>query len=235
MSIFAIGDLHLSFQENKPMSVFGENWRNHENKIEKDWIEKVKSNDTVLLVGDFSWAMDLENTQEDFKYINKLKGEKILLKGNHDYWWNTVTKMKKYLKENNFEKIDFLYNNSFEIERNIIAGTKGWTISEEEEDKRLIKREALRLELSIQDGIKKYGENKPIIVCMHYPPITINQIHRKQSTIFMGIMKKYKVKQCIYGHLHSNSIQEAVIGEVEGINLKLVSADAMDFKLYQVQ
>ena len=208
MSIYTIGDLHLSFQENKPMDIFGENWKNHEEKIKKDWLNKVKEEDTVILPGDFSWAMYLENTYEDFKYLNQLPGKKILLRGNHDYWWNTITKMKNYLKENNFNNIDFLQNNSFEIENNIIVGTKGWTISEEEEDKRLIKRESIRLELSIQDGIKKYGANKPIIAFMHYPPITIHQVEKNKTTAFVEILKKYNIKECIYGHLHSNSIKE---------------------------
>lgn len=235
MSIYTIGDLHLSFQENKPMDIFGENWKNHEEKIKKDWLNKVKEEDTVILPGDFSWAMYLENTYEDFKYLNQLPGKKILLRGNHDYWWNTITKMKNYLKENNFNNIDFLQNNSFEIENNIIVGTKGWTISEEEEDKRLIKRECIRLELSIQDGIKKYGANKPIIAFMHYPPITIHQVEKNKTTAFVEILKKYNIKECIYGHLHSNSIKEAVEGEYQGINFKLVSADGLDFKLFKLR
>ena len=148
MSIYAIGDLHLSFGENKPMDIFGKNWEKHEEKIKKDWMEKVKKEDYVLLPRDFSWSMYLEDSYEDFKYLNSLPGKKILLKGNHDYWWTTVTKMRRYLKENEFENINFLYNNSYEIEGNIIVGTRGWVQSNEEEDKKLVKRELLRLELS---------------------------------------------------------------------------------------
>ena len=232
MSIYAIADLHLSFQENKPMSIFGENWEDHEEKIKKDWKEKVKKEDIVLMPGDFSWAMDLKNTYEDFKYLNNLPGKKIMLKGNHDYWWTTQTKMKKYLKENNFKNIEFLYNNSYEYENKIIVGTRGWTISEEEENKKIIKRELIRLELSIKDGINKYGKEKEIILCMHYPPITMHQIQNNQTTEFMQTMKKYNIKNCIYGHLHGTSIKEAVQGKIDGINFKLVSADALNFKLY---
>ena len=235
MSIYTIGDLHLSFQENKPMDIFGENWKNHEEKIKKDWLNKVKEEDTVILPGDFSWAMYLENTYEDFKYLNQLPGKKILLRGNHDYWWSTLTKMRKYLEDNEFHNIDFMQNNSFEIEDNIIVGTRGWTISEDSEDKRLVERETIRLELSIKDGIEKFGSEKPIIAFMHYPPITVHQVAKNETTEFMEILKKYNIEECFYGHLHSNSIKEAVEGLYGGINLKLVSADGLGFKLYKVK
>ena len=235
MSIYAIGDLHLSFQENKPMSIFGENWQNHEEKIAIDWKSRVKEEDTVILPGDFSWAMYLENTYEDFKYLNQLPGKKILLRGNHDYWWSTLTKMRKYLEDNDFHNIDFMQNNSFEIEDSIIVGTRGWTISEDSEDKRLVERETIRLELSIKDGIEKFGREKPIIAFMHYPPITVHQVAKNETTKFMETLKKYHIKECMYGHLHSSSIRDAVEGFYDGVNLKLVSADGLDFKLYKVK
>ena len=230
MAIYTIGDLHLSFETNKPMDIFGTNWEKHEEKIKKDWQEKVKEEDLVVLPGDFSWAMYLNETQKDFEFINQLPGKKLLLKGNHDYWWSTVTSMRKYIKEKGFENIDFLYNNSYEFENQIIVGTRGWTISEEAEDIRLTKREIDRLELSIKDGISKYGEDKEIIVFMHYPPIT----RSCKNTDYIKIMKKYNVKKCFYGHLHAGSIQDAVEGTVEGIQLKLVSADGIDFKLLKI-
>ena len=229
MSIFAIGDLHLSFQENKPMDIFGENWEEHDEKIKIDWLSKVKETDLVLLPGDFSWAMYLENTFEDFKYLNNLPGKKILLKGNHDYWWTTLTRMRKYLEENEFKNIDFLHNNSYEYDGYIIAGTRGWTQSDDSEDIRLVEREVGRLELSIKDGIQKYGEDKPIIVNMHYPPISNNR-----ESPFVEVMKKYNVKKCIYGHLHGASISEAIEGEHDGIEFKLVSSDSLNFNLWKV-
>ena len=116
MSIFAIADLHLSFNTDKPMNVFGDNWQNHEEKIKQSWLNKVTDNDLVLLPGDFSWAMCLEEAKADFEFLSKLPGKKLLLKGNHDYWWTTLTKMREFVKENNFENIDFLYNNSYEFE-----------------------------------------------------------------------------------------------------------------------
>ncbi len=230
MAIYVIGDLHLSYNTNKPMDIFGQNWKNYEEKIKQDWQEKVKTEDTVILPGDFSWAMYLEETEKDFEYINNLLGKKILLKGNHDYWWTTLTSMRRYIKEKNFENIDFLYNNSYEFENKIIVGTRGWTISEEQEDIRLTNREIERLELSIKDGISKYGENKEIIAFMHYPPVTKNNI----NTEYIKIMKKYNIKKCFYGHLHANSIQEAIEGDIQGIQLKLVSADGLDFKLLKI-
>ena len=230
MAIYVIGDLHLSFSTNKPMDIFGRNWQNYEEKIKKDWLLKVKTEDTVILPGDFSWAMYLDETEKDFEFINNLPGKKILLKGNHDYWWTTVTSMRKYIKEENFENIDFLYNNSYEIENKIIAGTKGWNISEEQEDIRLTKREVARLELSIKSGIEKYGNDKEIIVFMHYPPLTKTNI----DTDYTRLMKKYGIKRCYYGHLHANSIKDAVEGNVDGIEYKLVSSDGLDFKLLEI-
>ena len=234
MAIFAIAELHLSFNENKPMNIFGEKWQNHEEKIKQDWLKKVTEKDTVLLPGDFSWSMYLKDTKADFEYLDKLPGRKILLKGNHDYWWSTLNKMQKYVEENNFKNIDFLYNNSYEVEGNIIAGTRGWVQSNEQEDKKMINRESIRLELSIKDGIQKFGEDKPIIICMHYPPY-IN--YNKQNLIdspFIEIMRKYNVKKCIYGHLHGESIKEAIQGNIKGIDTTLVSADGVDFKLIKI-
>jgi len=124
MAIWAIADLHLSFNEDKPMDVFGDNWKNHEEKIKQDWLAKVSDNDLVLLPGDFSWSMYLEDTLKDFEYLNNLPGKKILLKGNHDYWWATVTKMREFLEENNFKNIDFLHNNSYEYDGYIICRNK---------------------------------------------------------------------------------------------------------------
>lgn len=230
MAIYVIGDLHLSFSTNKPMDIFGRNWQNYEEKVKKDWLLKVKPEDTVILPGDFSWAMYLDETEKDFEFINNLPGKKILLKGNHDYWWTTLTSMRKYIKEENFENIDFLYNNSYEIENKIIAGTKGWNISDEQEDIRLTKREVARLELSIKSGIEKYGNDKEIIVFMHYPPLTKTNI----DTDYTRLMKKYGIKRCYYGHLHANSIKDAVEGNVDGIEYKLVSSDGLDFKLLEI-
>jgi len=236
MSIYVIGDLHLAFGENKPMDIFGDNWTNHSEKIKQDWLSKVKDEDTVILAGDFSWAMKLQNTIQDFEYLNELPGKKILLKGNHDYWWTTVTNMKKFLNENNIENIDFLYNNSFEIEDKIICGTRGWALSQENEteDQKIIDRELNRLKLSIESGIQNFGTTKEIIVFLHYPPITQTNILKNETTEFMKILKEYGIKKCYYGHLHGLGIKEAVNGNMDEIELKLISCDAVDFKLQKI-
>lgn len=236
MSIYIIGDLHLSFETNKPMNIFGQNWENHSEKIKKDWIEKVKPEDTIILAGDFSWATYLEEIYKDFNYLSQLPGKKILLKGNHDYWWTTVTSMKRYLEENNIENIEFLYNNSFLIEDKIIVGTRGWALLDSENSEKMINREAARLELSIKEGVEKYGKDKELICVMHYPPIS-NSLMKNEYTYnskFLDIMKKNNIKRCFYGHLHGASHKEAIEGIIEGIEFKLISADYLDFKLKKI-
>ena len=232
MSIYAIADLHLSFSTNKPMDIFGDNWENHSDKIKQNWLKIVKEEDTILLPGDLSWGMTFEEAKPDFEYLNSLPGRKILLKGNHDYWWGTANKIKQFLDENKFNNIDILYNNSYLIEDIIVCGTRGWTISNNtEDDEKILKREILRLELSLKDGIQKYGTDKEIIVCMHYPPINENF---KDDSEFMQIMKKYNVKKCVYGHLHGEAHKEAVQGNIEGIDLQLISSDYTNFDLIQL-
>ena len=229
MSIYAISDLHLSFNTDKPMNIFGDNWKNHEKKIQENWIRTIKNEDTVLLPGDFSWGMTFEEAKLDFEYLNRLPGRKIMLKGNHDYWWGTLNKIKAFFKSNNFNDIDILYNNSYLVEDKIICGTRGWTISgNDEENEKIYKRELLRLEISLKDGINKYGESKEIIVCMHYPPTNDTLMENSE---FIQIMKKYNVKKCVYGHLHGEAHREAIEGYIDRIEIKLVSCDYTEFKL----
>lgn len=237
MSIYVIADLHLSFNEPKPMNIFGSNWENHEEKIKQDWLKKVKDDDTVLLLGDFSWAMHLRDTLKDFQYLNSLPGRKIMLRGNHDYWWATKSSMEKFLLENNIKNVEFLQNNSIEVENKIVCGTRGWTLAntETENSRKMINRESIRLELSIQDALSKSKEGQEVIVCMHYPPIVKANLIENEMTDFFRIMKKYDIRRCFYGHLHGTSINEAVKGEVFGVNLELVSADGLDFKLLKLE
>ena len=234
MSIYTIADLHLSFNEDKPMNVFGEIWNDYEEKIKEDWNKKVKENDLVVLPGDFSWSMYLKDTYKDFEYLNKLTGKKLLLKGNHDYWWTTVTSMRNYIKENDFKDIEFLYNNSYKFGNTIIVGTRGWILSEESEAKRMINRESARLELSIEDALKVKEDDDEIIAFMHYPPILKSNVQKNEMNEFIKILKKYDIKKCYYGHLHSSSIKDAIEGNYFGIEFKLVSADGLDFKLEKV-
>lgn len=233
MSIYVIGDLHLPFGEDKPMDIFGEKWQGYTEKLKEDWKYKVKPEDTVILAGDFSWATYLKNTYKDFEYINNLPGKKILLKGNHDYWWTTVKSMKQYLEENEFKNIEFLHNNSFCIENRIIVGTRGWALLDTENSSKMIKRESLRLELSIKDAIQKYGEDKELICIMHYPPLTKAKMKNEYTydSEFLDVMKKYNIKKCYYGHLHGNSHKDAVEGTIEGIEFYLISGDYLEFNL----
>ena len=232
MAIYAISDLHLSFGDNKPMDIFGVNWEKHTEKIKENWIKKVTDNDLVIIPGDFSWATYLKDTYMDFEYLNSMPGKKILLKGNHDYWWTSLKKMREYLEENNFQNIDFLHNNSYEFENKIIVGTRGWQDENNGEDKRITKREILRLELSIKDGIEKYGDKKEIIVCMHYPPFNY---YDETEFSYINVMKKYNVTKCIYGHLHGNTAhKEAKEGKINDIDFKLVSCDYIEFDLAKI-
>ena len=240
MSVYTIGDLHLSFHENKPMDIFGENWKGHEEKIKQDWINKVKNQDLVILPGDFSWSTYLKDTYDDFNYLNSLPGKKLLLKGNHDYWWTTLKSMRKFLEENDFQNIDFIFNNAYEFENYIFAGTRGWSQTEEENE-RFLNRETQRLELSLKQAkeiqekrLQEENIKKEIIVFMHYPPITNNQIEANEATSFVRVMKEYGVNRCYYGHLHGIAIKEAVEREYLGIKFKLVSADGLDFKLLKI-
>ena len=231
MSVYTIADLHLSFNENKPMDIFGDIWNKHEEKIRKNWIENVRKEDWVVLPGDFSWSMKLEDTYKDLEYLENLPGTKILLKGNHDYWWSTITKMNQFIKDSNFKTINFLQNNSYEIENAIIAGTRGWVINDIENEK-IINRELERLKLSLQDAksrAEKSENEKEIIVFMHYPPVTYQAINSLEILKFVEIMKQYNVKRCYYGHLHSDSIKTAVEGTIQGVELKLVSSDYLNF------
>lgn len=230
MAIYAISDLHLSLGIEKQMDIFGDNWIKHEEKIKENWISKVTENDLVLLPGDFSWAMYLEETVKDFEFINNLPGKKLLLKGNHDYWWTTLKKIKEFLEENKFENIDFLYNNSYFFDNKIIAGTRGWSEQEEQAEK-IIRRENIRLKLSLKDGVEKYGEDKEIIVCMHYPPFNS---YEEIDLNFIKTMKEYNVKKCIYGHIHGESQKEAKQGIIDGIEIKMVSSDYLNFDLVKV-
>ena len=229
MSIYAISDLHLSFNADKPMDIFG--WQDYENKIKEDWESKVKEDDLVILGGDFSWSMQLQDTYKDFEFIHNLPGKKLLLKGNHDYWWTTLTSMRKYIKDIGFNDIDFIYNNRYEFEDRIICGTRGWGFGEDiqEDDEKIYNREKQRLRLSIEDGINKYGKDKEIIVCLHYPPIKTDEI-----SDFVRIMEEYNVKKCLYGHLHGPAHRFVVEKNIDGIEYIMISCDYTKYKLVKI-
>ncbi len=227
MSIFTIADLHLALGIDKPMDVFGGRWSNYMEKLKNNWISTVQEGDSVIIPGDISWATYIENAFEDFKYIDALPGRKIISKGNHDYWWTTSSKLNKYLEANEFNSISFMHNNAFIIEGLAICGTRGWKCPDDDdfkkEDDKIYRRELDRLELSIKSAQTIEHEKK--VVFMHYPPVTV----KSKNSGFIDIMKSYNISECYYGHLHGDGIRGAIEGDYQGITLKLVSADYLDF------
>lgn len=219
MSIFTISDLHLSLGTNKPMDIFG--WNNHTERIKSNWIRLVKEEDTVILPGDFSWALKLEESLEDFKFLEALPGKKLLFKGNHDLWWSTVKKVNEFFVENDIKSVELIFNNSAVVEDKAVCGTRGWMFSNSEADKKIILREAGRLVRSLEDAVKTGC--KPLVF-MHYPPAYGNEVCRE----FIEVLKSYGVDKLYYGHIHGNGFNNA-LSEFEGIKLKLVSCDCMNF------
>ena len=232
MAIYTIGDLHLSFGVDKPMDIFG--WGNHSEKIKQNWIENVKMEDTVVLPGDFSWGMNLEEAYLDFAFLEELPGNKILSKGNHDYWWTTLTKMRRFLQEKNINTIDFLQNNSYLVEDKIIVGTRGWATGNWNslEDYKILKRENERLKLSLQEGRRQKKKKKDILCFLHYPPFFKQCV--PEEIDFLKTMQEYGVKQCFYGHLHGESHREAQEGMIREIEFKLVSSDYLNFRMKKI-
>ena len=222
MSLFAIGDPHLSFSCDKPMDIF-RGWDDYVARLEKNWNSVVTENDTVVVPGDISWAMGLTNAKKDFEFLNNLNGTKIILKGNHDYWWNTMNKMNSFLSENEFESIKILHNNSYKISDFAVAGTRGWFYDDTcEADKKVILREAGRLQTSINEAKKLGGE---VIVFLHYPPISATQ----KCDEILNVILENDIKRCFFGHLHGFVPPENTFIEYEGVKFTLVSADKLNF------
>ena len=223
MAVFAISDLHLPARV-KPMDVFGEHWKNHFDRIRADWRARVLPGDLVLLPGDLSWAMRLEEAREDLASIAELPGQKLLLRGNHDYWWSSIGRVRRALPEGTWA----LQNDSVLIDGRLYAGSRGWTIpagDAEPEDVRIYERERLRLEMSLKNARAKDAD-APITAMMHYPPLT------DELTGFSDILEAYGVTDCVYGHLHGAGLYGAVRGERRGVRYHQVSCDGLEFKLY---
>ncbi len=229
MAIWTMADLHLSLGTNKPMDDFY-GWKDYVHRIEGSWKESVAKEDTVVIPGDFSWGMDFEHALPDFKFIDMLPGKKIILKGNHDYWWTTRAKTEKFFNENGLSTINILHNNSVLCENTALCGTRGWVfLPNEEHDLKISAREAARLELSLADSERFSGAEK--IVFFHYPPVYGNEF---VPNIF-DVLLKYNIKKVYYGHLHGAARSIANEGDYMGINFKLVSADHLGFKLWRVK
>jgi len=234
MAIYAISDLHLALGVEKPMDIFGGKWENYMEKLKIFWQDTVSADDYVIVPGDISWATYLEDGLRDFEFINNLPGKKIILKGNHDYWWSTLNKLETFLKNNGFTTIKFLHNNCYVIEDAVLCGSRGWKCPGDDEfgkeDMKMYNRELQRLELSLKCAVKAAADSdnriRKIIAALHYMPFNI----KKQPSGFVEIMKKYNVNVCIYGHLHGEGIKNSVEGNIDGIEYFLVSADYLGFK-----
>ncbi len=222
MALYALGDLHLCLSAPKPMDIFGGAWVGYLDKL-KQGLSVITENDTLVLLGDLSWAMDLKEAAADFAWIDKIPGRKIILKGNHDYWWSTAAKFYRFCEENGFSEQYILNNNHYVYEDTAICGTRGWFFEEEhsgEHDEKVFRRELLRLEASLRSAgaLEK-------IVFLHYPP----KYKGYECPQILELLKKYDVRRCYYGHLHGASHGLALEGVWDGIEYRLVAADKVNF------
>lgn len=223
MSLFAIADLHLSLGEDKPMDIFS-GWIDYIGRLEKNWKSIITDNDTVVIAGDISWAMKLEETYTDFEFIDTLPGNKIFLKGNHDYWWGTKSKIDKFLKANSLNSISILFNNSYTCDDYAVCGTRGWFLENDSyEDIKVLNREVGRLRMSIDSAL---NTGKEPIVFLHYPPIYSGA----ECCEIMDVLVEYNIKKCYYGHIHGHrNIKNAFEGIYKGIDFRLISCDSVAF------
>lgn len=221
MNLFTIADLHLPFGANKPMDIFG-GWDNYVQRIEKNWKKLVNCDDTVVICGDVSWGISLDEARPDFEFINNLPGKKIILKGNHDYWWGTANKINEFLCANKFDTISILHNNCYSDGNIAVCGTRGWIYDGTgEQDQKVILREAARLEASISIAVQNNFSPK---VFLHYPPVYAEYVCDE----IVDVLKKYDIDTVYYGHIHGKGIYNT-IGEYDGIKLKHVAVDGVDF------
>lgn len=225
MSLFAIADTHLSFGTNKPMDTFA-GWENYTERLQKNWIKVVGTDDDVVIAGDISWAMDFNELEADFDFLESLNGNKIILKGNHDFWWNTLSKMNRFIQEKGYKTIKFLYNNSYECGPCSVCGSRGWIYdSEEEQDKKILLRETSRIERSLQSS-----QNSSKLLFLHYPPVSQNF----KCEEIIELINKYGIKKCYFGHLHGEAAKYAFEGEQDGVDYKLISCDRLKFTPYLI-
>lgn len=225
MALFTISDLHLSLSTDKPMDVFY-GWDNYVERIRANWCRLVKDADTVVIPGDISWALKLDEALEDFRFLDSLPGKKIILKGNHDLWWSTIKKLNAFFESNSIKSVTPLFNDSIIVEDRCICGSRGWFFDKPEADKKIILREAARLERSITSAQKTGLEP---VVFLHYPPAYADSY----CTEIIEVLKKYGIKMVYHGHIHGSGLNNAV-KKIDEIDLKLVSADCIEFTPYKI-
>lgn len=219
MSLFAIADLHLSLGTDKPMDIFP-GWAGYVEKLEKNWRENVRPEDTVVIAGDISWGLEIGETKEDFAFLDSLPGTKLLLKGNHDLWFSTKTKVERFFGENGFSTLKILFNNAYEYGDYAICGTRGWM--NDQTDKKVLLRECGRLRLSLEAG-KKLGK-KPLVF-LHYPPV----YGGGECYEILDVLLEYGIERVYYGHIHGYSAGYAINGIRNGIDFRLISCDYIQF------
>ena len=227
MALYAIGDLHLCLSAPKPMDIFGGAWVGYMEKL-RQGMQVLTGEDTLVLMGDLSWALDLESAKADFAWIAALPGRKIILKGNHDYWWSTAAKFTKYCQENGFENLFLLNNNCYFYEDTAICGTRGWFYEEErsgQHDEKVFRRELGRLEASL----KAAGEQEKLVF-LHYPP----RYKGYECPEILALLERYGVRRCFYGHLHGGSRSLAREGLWNNVEYRLLSSDQLDFRPMQI-
>jgi len=232
MALYAIADLHLSDGTNKPMDIFGARWKDHTDKIVSRWSSLVTADDTVIIPGDVSWAMTLEEAAADFRLIDSLPGKKIIGKGNHDYWWTTVSKMKCFLESIDVTTVDFLFNNAFATDEAVICGTRGWYIEEKLQDtpdptdyEKIVNRECQRLDLSLKTGASLKGDRDiPTFAFLHFPPVFGDFVCEP----IIDTLLAHGVTKCYYGHIHGKYLIPHTF-EYRGVNLSIISADYLNF------
>ncbi|MEA5051362.1 MAG: metallophosphoesterase [Oscillospiraceae bacterium] len=227
MSIYAIADLHLSFGAKKPMDIFA-GWGDYTGRLEENWRALVAPADTVVVPGDISWGMTLGEAQPDFDFIERLPGRKILLKGNHDYWWATRKKLEEWKTANGYQTIDFLFNDAYVVENTGICGTRSWFYDEQDSDK-VFRRELGRLRMSLDALADMPCEQR--VAFLHYPPV----YRGFQCPEILALLRDYGVRRCYYGHIHGDSIAWAWNGSSGGIDFRLVSADNLGFRPLLIQ
>lgn len=228
MAIYAISDLHLPAGDDKPMDVFGEHWEKHFERIRADWISRIREDDIVLLPGDLSWAMRLEDALQDLNAIGELPGKKIITRGNHDYWWSSIGRVRDKLMKNMFA----LQNDAIALDEYVFSGTRGWilpTDEVQEDDKRIFKREVKRLTMSLEHA-RRLSPDGQLICMLHYPPLYDNM----RSTEVTEVLRAYGCSHVVYGHLHGSALCGAFRGCHDGIIYHQVSCDGLGFKMHKV-
>ncbi len=230
MSIWALSDPHLSFASDKPMDVFGSHWMNHPEMIRENWIAVVKEDDTVLMPGDISWGMNFREVLPDLAFIHALPGKKLLGRGNHDYWWNSLSKLDALCAEEGLHSISFMRNNAFLVEDVVVANTRGWLLPEDrdftQQDLKIYRRELIRLRLSLEAAAKLRDKDQALLATTHYPPLG----PRGKPTEVTDLFEEYGVTACIYGHVHGKSPHFSFNGMLNGISYKNTACDFLDFK-----